>query len=294
MSSSGAKGQPCPGRHGGIPVKVDNDGEVTMIKNFFVRSASIAAIAALAPVAAVYAQVTTSNVRGVVTDSAGQPVAGASVAIVHEPTGTVTTTTTGLSGQYSTQNLRVGGPFSFTVSGEGISTSRVENVFTSLGDTSVVNIVTAADDGTARLETVVVTGSASVAQVATGPSATFNLNTLENVPAISRDLKDVLRLDPIRFPETYSFRDILRHLPRELERRGRRSRRFLGKIVLVDPHEHAHSLLGSGKLVVELPEDCHAPLVGVDRLREPKTPRLEAGHEVTKRREALLERGDLG
>ena len=82
MSSSGAKGQPCPGRHGGIPVKVDNDGEVTMIKNFFVRSASIAAIAALAPVAAVYAQVTTSNVRGVVTDSAGQPVAGASVAIV--------------------------------------------------------------------------------------------------------------------------------------------------------------------------------------------------------------------
>ena len=196
MSSSGAKGQPCPGRHGGIPVKVDNDGEVTMIKNFFVRSASIAAIAALAPVAAVYAQVTTSNVRGVVTDSAGQPVAGASVAIVHEPTGTVTTTTTGLSGQYSTQNLRVGGPFSFTVSGEGISTSRVENVFTSLGDTSVVNIVTAADDGTARLETVVVTGSASVAQVATGPSATFNLNTLENVPAISRDLTDVLRLDP--------------------------------------------------------------------------------------------------
>ena len=40
------------------------------------------------------------------------------------------------------------------------------------------------------------TGSASVAQVATGPSATFNLNTLENVQAISRDLKDVLRLDP--------------------------------------------------------------------------------------------------
>jgi len=167
-----------------------------MIKNFFARSASIAAIAALAPVAAVYAQVTTSDARGVVTDSAGQAVAGATVTIVHEPTGTVTTATTGLNGAYSSQNLRVGGPFSFTVSGEGVTASRVENVYTGLGETSVVNIVTAAADDTARLDTVVVTGSTIVANVATGPSSSYGLDTLENIPAISRDLKDALRLDP--------------------------------------------------------------------------------------------------
>ncbi|MEQ9504642.1 MAG: TonB-dependent receptor [Hyphomonas sp.] len=167
-----------------------------MMKNLFIRSASIAAIAALAPVPAVYAQVTTSDARGVVTDSAGQPIAGATVSIVHEPTGTVTTTTTNLNGQYSSQNLRIGGPFSFTVSGEGVVASRVENVYTGLGETSVVNIVTAAADDTARLDTVVVTGAAVVANVATGPSSTYGLETLENAPAISRDLKDVLRLDP--------------------------------------------------------------------------------------------------
>ncbi|MBK8197264.1 MAG: TonB-dependent receptor [Acidobacteria bacterium] len=167
-----------------------------MIKNFFVRTASIAAIAALAPVAAVHAQVTTSSARGVVTDSAGQAVAGATVTIVHEPTGTVTTATTGLNGQYTAQNLRIGGPFSVTVTGEGVSASRVENVYTSLGDTSVVNIVTAAADDTARLDTVVVTGAAQIAQVATGPSSTFNLATLENSPAINRDVKDIIRLDP--------------------------------------------------------------------------------------------------
>jgi len=167
-----------------------------MIKNFFARSVSVAAIAAILPVAAVHAQVTTSSVRGVVTDSAGQAVAGATVTIVHEPTGTVTTTTTGLNGAYTSQNLRIGGPFSFTVSGEGITSSRVENVYTSLGDTAVVNIVTAAADDTARLDTVVVTGSSIVAQVATGPSSTFNLDTLENSPAINRDVKDIIRLDP--------------------------------------------------------------------------------------------------
>lgn len=167
-----------------------------MIKNFFARSASIAVIAALAPVAAVYAQVTTSNARGAVTTAEGQPVAGAVVTIVHEPTGTVTTATTNASGQYTTQNLRVGGPFSFTVSAEGLPTSRVENVYTGLGDVSVVNITMAAADDTARLDTVVVTGSAQVAQVATGPSSSFNLDTLQNAPVISRDLKDVLRFDP--------------------------------------------------------------------------------------------------
>ncbi len=167
-----------------------------MIKNFFARGASIAVIAAIAPVAAVYAQVTTSNVRGVVTDAAGQPVAGATVSIVHEPTGTITNTTTGLQGQFSSQNLRVGGPFSFTVSGEGVVPSRLDNVFTNLGETAVVNIVAAAEDATARLETVVVMGSAQVASVATGPSASFGLDVLQNVPAISRDIKDVLRLDP--------------------------------------------------------------------------------------------------
>lgn len=167
-----------------------------MIKNFFARSVSVAAIAAILPVAAVHAQVTSSSARGVVTDSAGQPVAGATVTIVHEPTGTVTTATTGLNGAYTSQNLRVGGPFSFTVTGEGVTASRVEDVYTSLGDTAVVNIVTAAADDTARLDTVVVTGSSIVAQVATGPSSTFNLATLENSPAINRDVKDIIRLDP--------------------------------------------------------------------------------------------------
>ena len=46
--------------------------------------------------------------------------------------------------------------------------------------------------------------------------------------------RDVMQADPIAFPEGTSFQGILRCLPDELERRGRRSRRFLGKIVLVD------------------------------------------------------------
>ncbi|MCC6133380.1 MAG: nucleotide sugar dehydrogenase [Acidobacteria bacterium] len=45
---------------------------------------------------------------------------------------------------------------------------------------------------------------------------------------------EIMNPDPIAFREGQSFREILRGLPSELEKRGRRTRRFLGKIVTVD------------------------------------------------------------
>ena len=45
---------------------------------------------------------------------------------------------------------------------------------------------------------------------------------------------DAMRADPILFQDGTSFRGIMQSLPEELERRGRRGPRFLGKIILVD------------------------------------------------------------
>ncbi len=45
---------------------------------------------------------------------------------------------------------------------------------------------------------------------------------------------DAMKRDPITFPEGTSFQDILQGLPGELQKRNFASRRFLGKIVLVD------------------------------------------------------------
>ncbi|MDY7092272.1 MAG: nucleotide sugar dehydrogenase [Acidobacteriota bacterium] len=55
--------------------------------------------------------------------------------------------------------------------------------------------------------------------------------------------REVMRPDPIRLPEGLSFREILRRLPKELERRGRRSQRFLGKIILVDEQDRPTRVL---------------------------------------------------
>lgn len=164
--------------------------------NKFARGAAVSAIAITAAGVA-SAQVTTSSIRGSVADETGAAVSGATVTILHVPTGSVSVATTGATGQFSAQNLRVGGPYSVTVTGTGFVPSRAEDIYANLGDpTSLSLTVTRADD-TARMETVVITGtSAMVAQVATGPSATYNLSTLENSPAMNRDIKDIIRLDP--------------------------------------------------------------------------------------------------
>lgn len=64
------------------------------------------------PAGQAYAQgVTTGNINGVVTDAQKQPVAGATVIAIHEPSGTGYETTTRADGRYSIPNMRVGGPF---------------------------------------------------------------------------------------------------------------------------------------------------------------------------------------
>src|SRR2546427_6098933 len=57
---------------------------------------------------AAMAQATTGNLKGVVTDTAGAVVAGASVSVKNEATGTATQTTTTSEGTYEVPNLQPG------------------------------------------------------------------------------------------------------------------------------------------------------------------------------------------
>ena len=53
-----------------------------------------------------------------------------------------------------------------------------------------------------------------------------------------RPAKEIMQKEPIFFAENLSIQDILQQLPKELERRGRKSKQFLGKIVIVDEAQH--------------------------------------------------------
>ncbi|PWE16393.1 cell envelope biogenesis protein OmpA [Marinicauda salina] len=154
-----------------------------------------ALIALTAPVAGVHAQEVTGAIRGAVVDASGAPVADATVTIVHNPTGATSVSRSGDTGAAFARNLRVGGPYTITVTADGYAPTRVEDVYVTLGETTDVTLTLQA--GAVSSEVIVVTGSAvNIAETAIGPTASFGLETLQEAPAINRTINDIVRIDP--------------------------------------------------------------------------------------------------
>ena len=158
-----------------------------------VAAASIMTAAIVAPAEA---QVTTSEVRGTVTNDAGAAVSGATVTVRDTQTGLTRSTTTSASGAYAIRNLPIANSYSITVTADELQSQQVDDVPLVLGDTTNLSFSLSAD-ADRTLDTIVVTASATdLIQTAVGPNATFGLETLENAPTINRNITDVLRIDP--------------------------------------------------------------------------------------------------
>ena len=161
----------------------------------FGRGAAVSAVA-LSMAGVAMAQVTTSSIRGQVTNDEGQAVAGALVTVTDPTTGLTRTATTNNVGQYTIRSLPISSDYVVSVTSDDLQGQYLEDVGLSLGDATQVNF-TLSTDSEARQETIVVTASAAdLAPTATGPSASFGLETLQKAPAINRNITDVLRLDP--------------------------------------------------------------------------------------------------
>ena len=160
------------------------------------RLASGAALTALvcAMSSAVYAQETTAAIRGQIVDTQGAPVAGATVTITHVPTGASSTTVTGLDGIYSARGLRVGGPYRIAATAPQFEAGASTLQSVGVGDAAQVD-VRLGRTGDAQVAELVVTAAAGVPSQG-GPSSNFTAADIDSLPSISRDLKDVARLDP--------------------------------------------------------------------------------------------------
>lgn len=154
---------------------------------------SLAAIA-LVSATAVHAQETTGSIRGRVTTEAGAAVAGATVTLTHEPTGTSATTVADANGFYTARGLRVGGPYTIGVSSsEGAAVVELSAI--GVGDPANGDVTIFAQSATS-VEDVIVSGSRLTNDFGAGSASNYGANTIQSLPSISRDLKDVSRLDP--------------------------------------------------------------------------------------------------
>ena len=141
------------------------------------------------------AQITTSNIRGVVKNSRNEPLIGATITATHNPTGTIYRVASRTGGQFNLYNLNPGGPYTISVSYVGFSDEKREDVFLTLGDNTAPEIVLA--DNTTALTEVVISGRRSVASSAKGGSETnIGRDRIANVPAVGRNLNDYIKLTP--------------------------------------------------------------------------------------------------
>ena len=153
------------------------------------------ALAAMAASVPAISQEITSSIRGTVTTPAGNPAAGLAVVVTDTRTGASTSTTTNANGAFSVRGLSVGGPYTIRIDGGQYENQLITDVTTNLSSTSNFNITLT--EAQADLEEIVVVASAiSVTNLAIGPGSSFNLGTIERLPTISRQVRDVIRLDP--------------------------------------------------------------------------------------------------
>lgn len=144
---------------------------------------------------AVHAQETSGTLSGTVYDAAGQPLPGAAVTAVHEPSGTKYATATDSKGHYYLPNLRIGGPYHVDVTMISMKADRKENISIRLG--AAVQLNFALSDEAQNLGEVVIKATKRGAQAAGyGAGKNISASQVRNMPTVSRSITDITRQVP--------------------------------------------------------------------------------------------------
>ncbi|MBO9675843.1 MAG: TonB-dependent receptor [Sphingobacteriaceae bacterium] len=137
------------------------------------------------------AQVTTSSINGKIKDNKGI-IPGATIVLVHVPTGTVSKGSSNESGIYRIGNLNPGGPYKITVTFVGYSPVVKENIYLTLG-TDVKLDLDLQEQGN-QLAEVSVKGQKGGTKSGAGTS--IGEGQIKTLPTMNRSLQDVTRVTP--------------------------------------------------------------------------------------------------
>jgi len=155
-------------------------------------TALVPAIVLLAPEAG--AQQITGTIRGEVTDDAGVTIAGATVTVVHVPSGTRSTVVTDSSGSFSAGNLRIGGPYELTVSMPGFDRATATISSITADDATRVAVFLVPEGATIE---VTAQKAPSSIEIQTGPAFLLNADQIEQYATASRDIRALIQRDPL-------------------------------------------------------------------------------------------------
>lgn len=151
--------------------------------------------------------VTTSAINGLIVDDQNTPLPSANIIAVHIPSGTTYGTASRANGRYSIPGMRVGGPYSVTVSYVGFEKQSKSNIFLNLGVATDVDFVMKAQGIQTEEVTVVGQKNAIFSSDRTGASTTIDLGSIQVLPTISRRFQDIIRLSPFAQGTAFAGQD---------------------------------------------------------------------------------------
>jgi hypothetical protein len=144
-----------------------------------------------------FAQVTTSTISGIVKSEKGELLPGATIQVVHVPTGTKYGASTNQSGRYVVPAVRVGGPYKVVVSFVGFKPNEQTEINTQLGNTTNVDVMLV-ETNTSLKEVVVSSGRNNIiSRERTGASQQFTRRDLQNIPITgARTIDGITKYNP--------------------------------------------------------------------------------------------------
>lgn len=146
----------------------------------------------------IFAQgLTTAAINGEIVDQNNNPLPGANIIAVHQPSGTQYGSTSREDGRYNLLGLRVGGPYKVTVSFVGY-TMQIEEGF-SLALSQNLRIDFKLPEEAVQLSGVTVTAErgAILSQARTGAATNVSTKTIQEIPTTDRSFASFAKLSPL-------------------------------------------------------------------------------------------------
>ncbi|MGF6928293.1 hypothetical protein QFZ48_003793 [Chitinophaga sp. W2I13] len=142
-----------------------------------------------------YAQETNGTLSGKITSDKNEPLIGVTVLAIHEPSGTKYGAITTADGRYYLPGLRIGGPYSVSITMMGMQPQKREQLNVRLGEPVQLNVVMAVAGK--DLAAVTIKGTKKTASAnTTGAGQNISRTQLANMPTISRSLQDMTKMVP--------------------------------------------------------------------------------------------------
>lgn len=139
---------------------------------------------------------TTSSINGRVTDVSGETLPGATVVAIHTPSGSRYGNITSSDGYYRLPNMRVGGPYTVTVTFVGYKEYKQENVFLTLGQSFRLNAKLSETSVSLEAVEVVADRGGIFDGNRTGSETVIGLKQINSIPTVARAIGDFARFTP--------------------------------------------------------------------------------------------------